>query len=98
MKKTELLIKSREAMMSAVQLYNNPQITFKSETFITLAIIAWTYLLHAFYANEGIDYRYFHNKGKIRERKKYMIRQSMELINIGSLSVVWIVKILQSIP
>ncbi len=40
MKKTELLIKSREAMMSAVQLYNNPQITFKSETFITLAIIA----------------------------------------------------------
>ena len=87
MKKTELLIKSREAMMSAVQLYNNPQITFKSETFITLAIIAWTYLLHAFYANEGI-----------RERKKYMIRQSMELINIGSLSVVWIVKILQSIP
>lgn len=39
MKKTELLIKSREAMMSAVQLYNNPQITFKSETFITLAII-----------------------------------------------------------
>ena len=91
MKKTELLIKSREAMMSAVQLYNNPQITFKSETFITLAIIAWTYLLHAFYANEGIDYRYFH-------RKKYMIRQSMELINIGSLSVVWIVKILQSIP
>lgn len=43
MKKTELLIKSREAMMSAVQLYNNPQITFKSETFITLAIIAWTY-------------------------------------------------------
>lgn len=64
MKKTELLIKSREAMMSAVQLYNNPQITFKSETFITLAIIAWTYLLHAFYANEGIDYRYFHNKGK----------------------------------
>lgn len=94
MKKTELLIKSREAMMSAVQLFNNPQITFKSETFITLAIIAWTYLLHAFYANEGIDYRYFHNKGK----KKYMIRQSMELINIGSLSVVWIVKILQSIP
>ena len=56
MKKTELLIKSREAMMSAVQLYNNPQITFKSETIITLAIIAWTYLLHAFYANEGIDF------------------------------------------
>ena len=25
-------------MLSAVQVYNNPQITFKSETFITLAV------------------------------------------------------------
>lgn len=52
MKKTELIVKSREAMMAAVQLYNNPQITFKTETFITLAVIAWTYLLHAYYANK----------------------------------------------
>ena len=69
MKKTELIVKSREAMMAAVQLYNNPQITFKTETFITLAIIAWTYLLHAYYANKRIDYRYFHMNGK---RKIYL--------------------------
>ena len=56
-KKRELLLKSREAMMAAVQIYNNPQITFKSEAFITLAIIAWTYLLHDYYANIGVDYR-----------------------------------------
>ena len=43
MKKQELLIKSREAMLSAVQIYNNPQITFKSETFISLAVISWTF-------------------------------------------------------
>lgn len=68
MKKNELLIKSREAMMSAVQIYNNPQITFKSETFISLSIIAWTYLLHAYFANNNIDYRYYEVHGK---RKKY---------------------------
>lgn len=43
LKKHELLIKSREAMLAAVQIYNNPQITFKSEIFISMAIISWTY-------------------------------------------------------
>lgn len=68
MKKNELLIKSREAMMSAVQIYNNPQVSFKSETYISLAVIAWTYLLHAYYANNNIDYRYYEMHGT---RKKY---------------------------
>ena len=58
LKKHELLIKSREAMLAAVQIYNNPQITFKSEIFISMAIISWTYLMHTYYANKGIDYRY----------------------------------------
>ena len=35
--KTELVKKAREAMLAAVQLYNNPQVTFKAESFITLA-------------------------------------------------------------
>ena len=30
LKRQELIVKSREAMLSAVQIYNNPQITFKS--------------------------------------------------------------------
>lgn len=64
MKKRELLVKSREAMLSAVQLYNNPQITFKTESFVVLAVISWTYLLHCYYANQGIDYRYSRYKGK----------------------------------
>ena len=33
--KLELLQKSREAMLCAVQVYNNPAITFKSETFVS---------------------------------------------------------------
>lgn len=55
-------------MLSAVQLYNNPQVTFKSEAFITLAIIGWTYLFHAYYRSKNIDYRYYSSKGK---RKTY---------------------------
>ena len=67
-KKDELLKKSREAMLTATNVYNNPLIQFKSETFITLAIIAWTYLLHAYYEGKNIDYCFFKQKGK---RKQY---------------------------
>ncbi len=66
--KNELIYKAKEAMLAAVQIYNNPTITFKAESFITLAVIAWTYLLHAYYRQEKIDYRYFEEKG---ERKRY---------------------------
>lgn len=55
-------------MLSAVQIYNNPQVDFKSETFITLAVISWTYLLHAYFRKRGIDYRYYK---RIGARKKY---------------------------
>lgn len=46
-------------MLSAVQIFNNPNIQFKSESFIVLANIAWLYLLHAFYRENEIEYRYF---------------------------------------
>ncbi|WP_438393624.1 DUF3644 domain-containing protein [Caballeronia sp. DA-9] len=54
----ELIKKSREAALSAVQIFNSPSITFKSETFIVLMVIAWTYLLHAHYRKKGVEYRY----------------------------------------
>lgn len=81
MKKLELVIKSREAMMSAVQIYNNPQITFKTESFISLAVIAWTYLLHAYYANCNVDYRYFHMNGKkkVYDKTKHGANKHWEL-------------------
>jgi len=64
--KNELILKSKESMLSAVQIFNNPNIQFKSESFITLAIIAWTYLLHAYYRSNKIEHRYFELKGKRR--------------------------------
>jgi hypothetical protein len=57
--RAELLTKSREAALNAVQTFNNPLSTFKTETFIVLIVIAWTYLLHAYYRSKGTDYRYF---------------------------------------
>ena len=63
-KKDALLKKAREAMLTATQIYNNPLVQFKSETFITLSVIAWTYLLHAYYHNKGVDYCYYKTNGK----------------------------------
>ena len=79
--KTELVKKAREAMLAAVQLYNNPQVTFKAESFITLAVIGWTYLLHAYYRNSGIDYRYYRyvGKKKVYDKTKYGAYKHWEL-------------------
>jgi len=68
--KVDLILKAREAALSAVQIYNNPLTKFKSESFIVLFVIAWTYLLHAHYRNKGVDYRYYSipNIRKVFER------------------------------
>lgn len=63
---SELLTKSREAALAAVQIFNSPVITFKSEIFIVLMNIAWTYLLHAYYRKQRIEYRYYQQKTKKR--------------------------------
>ena len=60
-------MKSREAALNAVQTFNNPLTAFKTETFIVLMVVAWTYLLHAYYRVQGIEYRY-HKKGAKRRQ------------------------------
>lgn len=64
MRKNELITKSREAMLAAIQIFNNPMITFKAESFISLAVIGWTYLMHAYYKEKGVEYRYGEMHGK----------------------------------
>ena len=64
--KLELLQKSRESMLCAVQVYNSPAITFKPETFCVLSIISWTYLCHSYFRDKQIDYHYFkQNRSKL---------------------------------
>jgi hypothetical protein len=46
--------KAVEIFKTAVLVYNNNMLLSRSETFIVLSIIAWTYLLHARLIGEGI--------------------------------------------
>ena len=64
--KVALLRSSREAALAAIQTYNNPLITFKTETFIVLMVMAWTYLLHAHYRGAKVEYRYYKQGTKRR--------------------------------
>lgn len=66
--KNELVKKSREAALSAVQIFNNPNISFKAEAYIVLMSISWTYLLHAYYREKGVEYRYYEMQG---QRKRF---------------------------
>lgn len=54
----ELLIKAREAMIAAVHTFNGGGLLFRAEIFIVTAVVAWTYLMHAYYRREGVDYRH----------------------------------------
>ena len=67
--KKHLLAKSKEAMLTAVQIFNTPRMQFKSESFLVLIVIAWTYLLHAYYKYKKIKYTY--PRKKRREPIKY---------------------------
>ncbi len=65
--KRDLLRKSREAALNTVQTFNNPLAKFKSKTFIVLMVIAWTYLLHAYYWSEDVEYLYYRDGPKQRK-------------------------------
>jgi len=51
----ERLIRAREAMILAVHVFNSPSCCFKTEIFAVLTNIAWTYLLHAYYEQKGVN-------------------------------------------
>lgn len=77
----ELVAKSREAALTAIRVFNDPQVSFKSETFIVLMMIAWTYLLHASYRGKRIEYRYFKQgpKRRVFDRTKHGAYRHWEL-------------------
>lgn len=50
----ERLIRAREAMILAVQVFNSPSVRFKTEVFTMLANVAWTYLMHEHYERRGV--------------------------------------------
>ena len=64
-RRDQLGILAQEAMISAISVFNNPSIKFKSEIFIVNICIAWTYLMHAHYLDLGEDIRYKNKYGEI---------------------------------
>ena len=87
--KTKNLIEgSIDAGLLAVEVYNKPRTTFRSQAYIVLMIIAWTRLFHAYF-NKTIGNKYFHKeKGRYvyinEERKAWELKTCIN--NYGSLS------------
>ncbi len=50
----ERIIRAREAMVLAVQVFNSASMNFKTEVFTMLSNVAWTYLLHEYYERKGV--------------------------------------------
>src|SRR3989442_4860215 len=67
---SRLVAQSQDAALAGVQVFNNPLVRLKSETFIVLMNIAWTYLLHAHYRKERVEYRYYRGAGKGRRYER----------------------------
>lgn len=54
----ELLTKSRDSAILAVDIYNKPSTKFRSYGFIVMMNIAWTSLFLAIFERDGINYHY----------------------------------------
>lgn len=60
--KTKTILESSiDSALLAVEVYNKPRTSFRSEAFITLMIISWTKLFHANF-NHEIGNRYYYKK------------------------------------
>lgn len=62
-----LLEASMDSALLAVEVYNKPRTTFRSEGYIILMIIAWTRLLQAIF-NHTIGDRYYYKKKGVYEK------------------------------
>ena len=60
-KTKSILEGSIDAALLAVEVYNKPRTTFRSQAYIVLMIIAWTRLFHAYF-NKTIGNRYYYKK------------------------------------
>ena len=79
---SSILASSIDSALLAVEVYNKPRTAFRSEAYITLMIIAWTKLFHAyFYRTLGNRYYYKENNKRYKivdgERKAWDIKTCM---------------------
>ncbi|MBK2357775.1 DUF3644 domain-containing protein [Francisella hispaniensis] len=60
----QLLESSTESVLCAVEMYNKPRASFRVQTYITLMIIGWTKLFHAYFHRENVPYFYKKKNGR----------------------------------
>ncbi|MDL2267745.1 DUF3644 domain-containing protein [Desulfovibrio sp. OttesenSCG-928-G15] len=53
-----LVIKAKESAVLAIDIYNRPATSFRTQGFTVMMVIAWTSLLHALFEFESKDYYY----------------------------------------
>src|SRR3989344_8854123 len=73
----QLVEKSKDSALLAVEIYNKPRVTFRSSGFVVLMHIAWTSLFHAIFERDSVSY--FHKKNKVRYIKIDGDRKAWEL-------------------
>lgn len=61
-----LVDKAKEAAILAIDIYNRPMTTFRTQGFTVMMIIAWTSLLHAIFEQAGVDYRHYEKNGAVK--------------------------------
>lgn len=53
-----LVVKARDSAILAIDIYNRPATSFRSQGFTVMMVIAWTSLLHSIFEKENRDYYY----------------------------------------
>ena len=79
--KTKNILRSAvDSALLAVEIYNKPRATFRTQSYVSLMIMAWTKLFHAYFNHEIGDRFYYKVKGSNRyelvdgERKSWDLR------------------------
>lgn len=72
-----------DSALLAVEIYNKPRIQFRSQAYVTLMIIAWTKLFHAYFLRNIGDKYYYKERGKKYamvdgERKAWELKTCIE--------------------
>ncbi len=52
------LNKSKNSCLLAVEVYNKPNVNFRTENYILLMMISWTSAFHALFIEKGLKYKY----------------------------------------
>ncbi|MEM4222320.1 MAG: DUF3644 domain-containing protein, partial [archaeon] len=67
----QLLQKAKDSALLAIEYYNKPAVSFKSEGFIVMMCIAWTSFFHAYFLKNKI--KPFYRKKEIGKRPRFQM-------------------------